>query len=66
MRQPAPAYVKELYAQIKEMFGGAKPIVDRYGENHEDPHWVDAMRTVDSGCAGALLLRLNCPDQPGH
>lgn len=47
MRQPAPAYVKELYAQIKEMFGGAKPTVDRYGEDHEDSYWVDVMRTVD-------------------
>lgn len=48
MRQPAPAYVKELYPQIKQLFGGAKPIVDRYGEDHEDPHWVDVMRTADS------------------
>lgn len=48
MRQPAPAYVKELYAQIKELFGGAKPIADRYGDDHEDPYWVDVMRTADS------------------
>lgn len=52
MRQPAPAYVKDLYSQIKELFGGGKPIVDRYAEDDEDPNWVDVMRTADCPQAG--------------
>lgn len=47
MRQPSPPYVKEIYREIKEVFGGSKPIVDRFAEDHDDPYWVDVMRTPD-------------------
>lgn len=46
MRQPVPPYVKEIYRQVKDLFGGAKPIVDRYADDHEE-HWVDVMRMPD-------------------
>ncbi|MDQ3176846.1 MAG: suppressor of fused domain protein [Actinomycetota bacterium] len=48
MRQPAPEHVKAIYAQIKALFGGTKPIVDRFGDDHDDLNWVDVMRTPDS------------------
>lgn len=52
MRQPAPPYLKEIYVQIKELFGGSKPVVDRYAEDDNDPYWVDVMRTSDCPQAG--------------
>lgn len=48
MRQPAPEHVKSIYSDIKALFGGSKPIVDRFGDDDDDPNWVDVMRTVDS------------------
>lgn len=52
MRQPAPAYLREIYNEFKTVFGGGKPIVDRYAENDDDPLWVDVMRTSDCPQAG--------------
>lgn len=48
MRQPAPEHVKAIYSDIKVLFGGAKPIVDRFADDDEDPNWVDVMRTAES------------------
>jgi len=48
VRQPAPHHVKAIYTEVKDLFGGAKPVVDRYADDHDDPNWVDVMRTVDS------------------
>lgn len=48
MRQPAPAHVKQIYGEIKQLFGGGSAVVDRYGDSDDDPLWVDVMRTADA------------------